>query len=54
MPKPYKKLETYILLGENDTHSTSLDTYAGCPAKAFLLYVCDAYDSFNYCLEAVS
>lgn len=50
MPKPPKKLESYIIAAPS-THKTSLDAYAATPAKAFLVYVCDAYDSFSLCLN---
>lgn len=42
-----KKLESYLVA--TDAHATSLDTYLKCPAEAFLLYVCDAYDAFHHC-----
>lgn len=44
---PEKKLENYLL--NATAHSTSLNAYMRCPAEAFLLYVCDAYDAFHHC-----
>jgi len=44
---PEKKLEKYLV--NAPAHKTSLDAYLRCPAEAFLLYVCDAYDAFHNC-----
>lgn len=42
-----KRLERYLV--GTTAHATSLDAYLKCPAEAFLLYVCDAYDAFHHC-----
>jgi len=44
-----KSFESYLV--ETTAHKTSASAYAKCPADAFLLYVCDAYDSFVHCLN---
>ena len=50
MARKIKRVESYII-DNADAHRTSLDAYAACPAEAFLTYVCDAYDSFEQCLN---
>ena len=42
-----KKIESYLLTAT--AHKTSLEAYSKCPAEAFLLFVCDAYDAFHHC-----
>jgi hypothetical protein len=48
MAKTKKKLEAY-LVASDAAHRTSLDSYATCPGKTFLSYVCDAHDAFVHC-----
>lgn len=47
MSRKEKQLEEYLLT--TTAHQTSIDAYMKCPAEAFLLYVCDAYDTFQHC-----
>lgn len=44
-----KSLESYLI--DAPAHRTSIGAYAACPAEAFLIYVCDAYDSYAHCLN---
>jgi len=44
-----KPLEKYLLDGL--AHKTSMDSYMKCPAEAFLVYLCDAYDAYAHCLN---
>jgi hypothetical protein len=43
-----KPLESYLV--SKTAHKTSLSAYEACPAGTFLIYVCDAYDSYAHCL----
>lgn len=44
-----KSLESYLV--NTTAHKTSLSAYEACPARTFLTYVCDAYDSYTHCLN---
>ena len=49
MANKQKTLESYLV--STTAHKTSLTSYEACPAETFLVYVCDAYDSYAHCLN---
>lgn len=49
MAAKQKTLESYLI--NAPAHKTSLSIYGTCPAEAFLVFVCDAYDSYTHCLN---
>lgn len=44
-----KKIEDYLV--DVESHRTSLDAYLECPATTFLIYVNDAHDAFQHCMN---
>jgi len=49
MAPALKAFESYLKSAPG--HKTSMAAYTACPAQAFLLYLCDAYDAYTHCLN---